>query len=333
MNIRWGILGTGGIAAKFAESFRYAQGGELYAVASRSKEKADQFARHHGIPHAFSSYQSLADSQQVDAVYIATPHPMHFENAAMCLKEGNHVLCEKPVTMNAEQLEHLTDLAQQNGCFFMEAIWSRFIPVFCRVNQWLHRELNGEAEYLRADFGIYKPFDPKSRLFDPHLGGGSLMDVGFYPVWLAIHTFDSEPESIHAEAKFTETGVDHFVSLTLTFPGDRKADLMCANQLGTPTRAEIYGNGFRIEIDPQFHCPTRASLTQGDETSVFQSGFDPHGYQFETTEANRCIAESLPESPHLPWNRSRQIIRTLDRIRQEIGLIYPDEVEQADLNR
>lgn len=332
MNIRWGILGTGGIASKFAESFRYTHGGELFAVASRSQEKANLFAKRHGIPHAFGSYREFADSQQVDAVYIATPHPMHFENAAMCLQEGNHVLCEKPVTMNADQFEKLTELAQHNGCFFMEAIWSRFIPVFCRVNQWLHHELNGEAEYLRADFGMYKPLDPESRLFNPHLGGGSLLDVGFYPVWLAIHVFNAEPESIHAEANFTETGVDNLVTMTLTFPGNRKADLMCANQLGTPTRAEIYGNGFRIEMDPQFHCPTRASLTKGDETSVFQTGFDPHGYQFETTEANRCIAESLPESPHLPWHRSLQIMRTLDRIRNEIDLRYPENLESTELH-
>lgn len=331
MNIRWGILSTGNIATKFAESFKHSEGGELYAVASRTSKKAGAFARSHGIPHSYGSYEELVDNQQVDAVYIATPHPQHFENSAMCLRQGKHVLCEKPVTMNAAQFGKLTELAEQNGCFFMEAVWSRFLPVFCRVHQWLYRELNGEAEYVRADFGIYKPFDPDSRLFNPKLGGGSLLDVGFYPVWLAIHTFDAEPESVYAEARFTETGVDHFVTMTLNFPGDRKADLMCANQLGTPTRAEIYGNGFRIEIDPQFHCPNRASLTQANDTSVFHAGFAPHGYQFETTEANRCIRESLQESPHLPWHRSGQVMRTLDRIRQHIGLRYPEYVESTEL--
>lgn len=329
MSIRWGVLSTGNIAKLFAISFRHTSGGMLQAVASRSVERSEAFAKSFGVNKVYRDYRQLAEADDVDVVYIGTPHTYHYEHAAMCLQNGKHVLCEKPVTINTRQFDELTRLADQNNCFFMEAIWSRFLPAYHHVDHWLAHEMEGRAEYVRADFGMYKPFDPQSRLFDPHLGGGALLDIGFYPVWLAIHTFDAEPEKIHTEARFADTGVDEFATLTLSFPRDRKADLMCATQMASPTTAEIYGNGYRIEIDSQFHCPSRTSLHRGDQTMIMDSGFEPRGYQFETDEVNRCLQKGLKESPKLPLHRSRQIMRTLDRIREQIRLVYPEKWESV----
>lgn len=211
----------------------------------------------------------------------------------------------------------------------MEAVWSRFLPVYQHINRWMEQEMDSRVEYLRADFGIYKEFDPESRIFKPELGGGSLLDLGFYPVWLALHAYDSEPETIHAEGRLLENGTDDLVTMTLNFPGGGKADLMCANRMATPTKAEIYGNGYRLEIDTEFHCPYRASLTRGDHISTYNCKFKPHGYQFETDEVNRCIRDGLQESPAMPLERSRQIMRTLDRIREQIGLKYPEKCESV----
>lgn len=205
--IRWGILATGGIAGVFAEALRESAGAEIVAVGSRSADGARRFADHHGIPHAHGSYTDLAADPDVDAIYIATPHAFHERDTILCLEDGKHVICEKPLAINAEQARRMIDAARAADRLLMEAMWTRFLPSTRRLVEIIVSGMIGEPRSFSADFRIAPPFDPTSRLFDPALGGGALLDLGVYAVSMAHHLF-GPPEEVEGDAVIGPTGVD-----------------------------------------------------------------------------------------------------------------------------
>jgi predicted dehydrogenase len=320
--IGWGILGAGSIAAKFATDLNKLEDARLVAVGSRSREKAAAFAEQWGVERGYGSYAEMLADPEVDAVYVATPHPFHRPHTLLCLEAGKAVLCEKPMAVNAGEVRAMVEAARASGLFLMEAMWSRFNPVMVQAKQWLDEGLIGEPRMLTADFGFSARFDPQARLFNPELAGGALLDVGVYVVSLASWVFGGAPEEVHAAAEIGSTGVDEQTGMVLRYAGGRLALLSCAIRTRTPHSARIDGTDGAIEV-PAFWHPTTARLIRpGAEPLEARGSF---GYQHEAAEVMACLRAGQTESATMPLDESIGIAETLDRVRATIGVQYPME--------
>jgi len=323
--IRWGILATGGIAGKFAEDLRHVPDAEAVAVGSRTRESAEAFAGRHGIPRAYGSYEELVRDPDVDIVYVASIHPAHAEHVLLCLEAGKAVLNEKPFTVNAGEAERLIRTARGRGLFLMEAMWTRYLPAIRKVREWIADGRIGEVRSMNAAFGFCAPHDPDGRLLNPHKAGGALLDVGIYPVSFASMVFGRQPERIAARARIGETGVDEHNAMLFSYPGGRTATLQSAVRLQLDNHCDIYGTKGKIHI-PQFWMAREAVLeTSSGETERFAYDGPRTGYAFEAEEAGRCLREGLTESPDMPLDETLAIMRTMDEIRRQWGLVYPFE--------
>jgi predicted dehydrogenase len=323
--IRWGILGTGTIANKFAEDLRLLPEAQLIAVGSRSQENAAIFAHRFDIPHRHASYAALAKDPQVDCVYVATPHPFHHENALFCLHAGKAVLCEKPFTLNATQAMEVMEVARRKKLLLMEAMWTRCFPLLRKIRELVAQQTLGEIQLVTADFGFRAEFDPKSRLFDPHLGGGALLDVGIYPVSLASMIL-GEPQEILGTAAIGKSGVDEQASVTLRYAGGQLAILHTSIRATTFCEAAIVGTRGAIKIHSPFWQPSEMTLiVDGKADEVISMPFEGHGYHFEASEFMQCLRNGQLESPVVPLNETLSIMRTLDILRGQFGLKYPME--------
>ncbi|MCA0758475.1 Gfo/Idh/MocA family oxidoreductase [Paenibacillus sp. N4] len=321
--IKWGIFGPGGISSKFAGDLKYAAGAELVAVGGRSLEKAERFAEEHQVPRAYGSLEELAADPDVDIVYIGTLHTVHKENAAQLLRAGKSVLCEKPFAMNAAETADMIQAARENGVFLMEAMWTRYLPPIRKVREWIAEGRIGEVRMLKADFGFDVGWAPESRLLDPALGGGALLDAGIYPVSFASMVFGAQPEKIMSSARIGQTGVDEQFSLLFEYEGGRTAALNGAVQLGMVSDAYIYGTKGYIHI-PNFLFGKTASLhVRGDEPEHYADDREAKGYAFEAEEAMSCLREGKLESAVMPVEETLAIMGTLDAIRKQWGLRYP----------
>lgn len=324
--IKWGILGPGGISSKFAKDLAYAEGAELVAVGGRSLEKAESFAKQFNIPRAYGSVDELASDAEIDIVYVGTLHPIHKENVLALLRAGKAVLCEKPFTMNAAEAKEIIELAREKQVFLMEAMWTRFLPPVRKVREWIADDKIGEIRMLKADFGFDIGWAPESRLLDPQLGGGALLDAGIYPVSFASMIFGGAPAKIMSSARIGATGVDEQFSLLFEYEGGRTAALNGAVQLGMVNDAYIYGTKGYIHI-PNFLFGKSASLHAKDaepESIVDDRQFA--GYAFEAEEAMNALREGRLESSVIPLDETLAIMNTLDTIRKQWGLRYPSDV-------
>jgi predicted dehydrogenase len=319
----WGIIGCGRIAHKFANDVKTIDGARIYAVATRSLDKAMNFAKTYNAPHALDSYQALLKVEDVDAVYIATPHVLHAENAIMCLKAKMPVLCEKPLAMNARQVSQMIAAAEANNTFLMEALWTRFMPPINKVLELIQAGEIGELHSVKADFGFAAEYKPEGRLFDPALGGGSLLDIGIYPVFLALLLF-GKPEHIDARAVLGPTQVDNICGMLLKFPGDKIAILDSTILSDTKTEAFIYGSKGHIHIHSRWHEMTSLSLQLKGEGEAQNFEFENKclGYRYEAEEVMRCVASGKKQSERMPHAFSTLLIKTLDAIRQKAGIVY-----------
>ncbi|MBA3686480.1 MAG: Gfo/Idh/MocA family oxidoreductase [Planctomycetes bacterium] len=323
--IRWGILGTGSIAKQFARGLAaIAQDATLVAVGSRTAASADAFAKEFGAKRAHATYEALARDAEVDAIYIATPHPMHRDNALLCIDAGKAVLCEKPFTVNAAEAEEVIARARAKGVFLMEAMWTRFLPAIAQTRQWIAEGAIGEPRMVTADFGFRAGFDPKSRLFAPALAGGALLDVGVYTIALASMVFGPQPTAISAHAHLGESGVDEQTAVTLAYAGGRLASLTCAVRTNTPQAARIDGTEGSIEI-PGFWHTQKAILHAGGKDTVAEKPFIGNGYSHQAIEVAACLRAKRTESAVIPWSESIAIMRIMDDVRRHIGLRYPFE--------
>ncbi len=323
--VRWGILGTGRIAADFATGLAFLPDAELAAVGSRSADAAAAFADRFGVARRHASYAALAADPAVDIVYVATPHPLHHANAAICLEAGKAVLCEKPFTLNAAQARDLVRLARERRVFLMEAMWTRFLPAVVEVRRLLAAGAIGEPRFLIADFGFCKEFDARHRLFDPALGGGALLDVGVYLASLASMVF-GPPTEVRSLVQLGPTGVDERAALLFGYGDGRFAQLSAAIVTGTPQEVTVVGDAGWIRIHPIWWKAISFTLAvAGREPETIDAAFAGNGYTHEAAEAMRCLRAGILESPGMPLAETVAVIETLDRVRAEWGLRYPTE--------
>jgi predicted dehydrogenase len=313
--LRWGILGTGGIAHTFATDLRLTDSGVLSAVGSRSPGSADRFANEFGIAARHPSYESLVADPSVDVVYVATPHPMHRDNAILALRAGKPVLVEKPFAMNAVEAAEIVEVARQQGLFAMEAMWTRFLPHIAVVRDWLALRALGEIVTVTADHGQWFAEDAGSRLFAPELGGGALLDLGIYPVSFASMILGT-PNRVAAVIDPAFTGVDAQTSMVFGYESGAQAVLGCTLRAKSPTRASIVGTDARIEIDGDFYAPAAVTLVprQGEPTRI-PSTHEGRGLRHQADEVARRLAAGELESPFMPLDESISIMQTMDTVR------------------
>ena len=315
--LRWGILGTGAIAHAFVNDLQLTDSGAVSAVGSRSQGSADRFADAFDIAARHSSYEALVADPSVDVVYVATPHPMHRENAILALRAGKPVLVEKPFAMNAAEAREIVQAARESALFAMEAMWTRFLPHVAVVRDWLARGLLGDVVTVTADHGQWFAEDPEFRLFAAELGGGALLDLGVYPVSFASMILGA-PNRIVAISDPALTGVDAQTSMVFGYEGGAQAVLACTLRAKSPTRASIVGTEARIEIDGDFYAPARVTLIprQGDPTPIL-SVEEGRGLRHEADEVARRLAAGDLESPLMPLDETISIMETMDRVREQ----------------
>jgi predicted dehydrogenase len=317
--LKWGILGTGLIARTFASDLQLTDSGVVTAVGSRTQDSADEFADAFDITNRHASYEALVADPDVDVIYVATPHPMHRDNAILALKAGKPVLVEKPFTMNAAEAREVVQVARENGLFAMEAMWTRFLPHIRAVRDWLDKGELGEIVTVSADHGQWFAEDPKFRLFAPELGGGALLDLGIYPVSFASMVLGT-PNRIVSISDPAFTGVDAQTSILLGYADGAQAVLTCTLRAKSPTRASIVGTDARIEIDGDFYAPTRVTLISrnGDSTSI-EIAHERRGLRHQADEVARRIASGDLESPLMTLDETISIMDTMDTVRLQSG--------------
>ncbi|WP_205618124.1 Gfo/Idh/MocA family protein [Neotamlana sedimentorum] len=320
-NVKWGIIGLGNIAHKFAKDLLTIPDAELYAVASRTQEKADDFANTYQAKKAYASYEDLAHDSNIDAVYIATPHVFHKENTMMCLQKGIAVLCEKPFAMNANEVEDMIACAKENNTLLMEALWTAFLPHYQFVLNEIKNETHGKLLNLKADFGFSRPFDESKRLFGKNLGGGSLLDIGIYPIFVALSTLGI-PEHINADATFFENEVDASCYMTFHYKNGVEAQLKSSIKEVLPTEAIFTFENATIKINTMFHQPSTVTITKNGIEETKDFGYTTIGYNFETIHFNQLIKSGKTESDIMTFDFSRKLIALLDEVSNKIGLSY-----------
>lgn len=323
--IGWGILGPGGIAKSFAADLAKAPDAALVAVGSRSRRRAEAFADQFDVRRAYDDYAALMADPDVDVIYIATPHPFHHAQTIACLARGKAVLCEKPLAVNARQVQEMIDCAAANGRFLMEAMWTRFLPVIETVRTWLAAGRIGEVRMMAADFGFAASWAPDHRLFAPELAGGALLDVGVYAVALAAMVFGGPPRHIQAAASLGETGVDEQTAMLFAYEGGALAQLFCAIRTETPNEAWIAGTKGRIHL-PTFWHPTEATLMVAGEPPVQATGEE--GYHFQAIAVMDALRAGSLACEKMSWTESLHIAQTMDAVRERIGVKYPMEGEK-----
>ncbi|MCF8309257.1 MAG: Gfo/Idh/MocA family oxidoreductase [Bacteroidales bacterium] len=321
--IQWGILGTGKIASLFAKDFQYITNGNLIAVASRVPNRAYEFSAAHGIRDVHVSYETLAKWEDIDAVYIATPHNRHFEDTKMCLENGKSVLCEKPITVNASQLQELINIAASNKVYLMEAMWTWFLPAFNKAVEWYRQGRIGDLKMISSAFGFPAKYDPEGRLYNPELAGGTLLDLGIYNLFTVNRFMDREPESIATTAHMADTGVDEHLAVTMTYPGDVMAQLASSFSCKLQSDAIISGTRGKIRL-PRFWEAKKAILETSGSYETFEDTHPCKGYHYETQRFNEWIQQKKAGVPY-PIEYSLRIMQQMDEIRRQIGLKYPFE--------
>ncbi|MFJ4470751.1 Gfo/Idh/MocA family protein [Streptomyces sp. NPDC089424] len=332
--VRWGILATGGIAAAFTADLVDLPDAEVVAVASRTAESAKGFAQRFGIARAYGDWEALAHDADVDVVYVATPHAAHRTAAGLCLAAGRNVLLEKPFTLNVREARELVALARERKRFLMEAMWMYCSPLVRRLKALVDDGAIGEVRSVQADFGLSGPFPPSHRLRDPRQGGGALLDLGVYPVSFA-HLLLGEPADIAARAVLSDDGVDLQTGALLSWESGALASVHCSIVGGTPVTASVTGSQGRIDLPHGFFNPDRFVLHRdGRDPEEFvhdpASGAAHNSLKHEAREVMRALRAGETESPLVPLDGTLAVMRTLDAIRDRIGVRYPGEAPETD---
>ncbi len=323
--VRWGILGTGGIAGMFVSDLR-ADGFVITAVGSRTKESADSFAQAWGIPNAHASYEDLVADPEVDIIYVSTPHPFHAENTKLALNAGKHVLVEKPFTLNAPEAKEIVSLAAHKKLVVLEAMWTRWLPHMVRIREIIAAGTIGEVRALIADHTQDLPKDREHRINNPALGGGALLDLGIYPISFAWDLF-GKPARIQSAAAMTATGVDRQTSIIFSYNEGQQAVLYTQLDARGPNTASILGTKGRIDIESVWYTPVPFTVydNAGDVLERFDEPVTTRGMQFQAWEAERLVVAGIISGDVLPPTESAAIMATLDEIRAQIGVKYPGE--------
>lgn len=328
--IRWGILGCGRIAGKFASDLRQVDDAELGAVASRDPGKAAAFSVQHPAKRIHGSYEALVNDPGVDVIYVATPHAMHHEHTLLCLRHDKPVLCEKAFAINERQAREMVAVSAVRNIFLMEALWTRFLPHYIKVREMITEGTLGELRSIQVNFG-FTPLPPvPQRIYDPALGGGTLLDIGIYNVFL-VQSILGEPDSIQALMTPAQTGVDEQLAVQFRYANGALAQLLSTFSSNLPTDANIAGSKGRIRLTTRFYEPTTTIEFYPDRVDSLQvvpfhkePGW---GYQFQVRHVHECLRKGLYESPLMSHQDSLALMRTMDRIRETVGLVYPADIE------
>lgn len=319
-NIKWGIIGLGKIAHKFATDLASTENVTLVAVASRSQQNAEEFAEKYQVKKAFNSYIDLAKDPTIDAVYIATPHSFHKEHTILCLQNKKAVLCEKPFAMNLREVEEMIAIAKHNNVLLMDALWTFFLPHFRYVLDIVKNKKFGNLKNLEAGFGFYTPYNTESRLFKKEVGGGSLLDIGIYPIFAALSTL-GKPKKIESAATFFKNGVDSSCSVVFDY-GSAKAHLKSTLLEETPTEAVFTFEDAILKLNTRFHETPYVTIYKNDKEEILDFKYKTIGYSFEAEHFSQLIREEKKESNIMTFEFSKDLIATLDQVREIIGLEY-----------
>ncbi len=319
--INWGIIGLGKIAHKFASDLQLSDTAILHGVASRNSAKAQEFSETYQSINYYGSYEELVKDPKIDIVYIATPHTFHFENTMMCLANGKAVLCEKPMGIDAHQVQTMVNEAKTRNLFLMEGIWTRFIPATKKLLEILDANSIGDIISIRADFGFKGDADLESRVYNKELGGGSLLDIGIYPIYISLLLLGI-PCDIKSMARMTKTNVDSYCSMLFNYENNAKALLESTIEANTPTEAYIYGTEGTIKLHSRFHHTEKITLSKNGKETVFDIKYQGNGYIHEIEEVHECLLQGKTQSSKVPYSLSIDLISILDRVKKEIGLQY-----------
>ncbi len=332
--IGWGILGPGRIATSTTRGpLAHLDDARCVAVGSRSSERAAEFAAQFDFERSYGSYEELARDPGVDVVYVATPHPFHKEHTLLCLENGKHVLCEKPMAMNERQVREMVECARANNRFLMEAMFTRWVPVHRQVRRWIEEGCIGEIRMLWASSGFRTAWDPQGRLLNRALGGGALLDIGVYPISFAHQLFGT-PEGVLAAGPIGSTGVDEQGAYVFKYAGGRLASLTCAIWATPPNDALIRGTKGVIYLDQAWWGGLRTGYLQldGEEPIHFEETQADRLYETDISRDHEkswmvahvmeCLREGKLESPVMALEESIAIARSMDQIREQIGLTY-----------
>jgi len=323
-NFSWAILGPGGIARAFAKDLAHLDGHSIGAVGSRSLSNAENFAAEFG-GKAYGSYEELVNDPSIDAVYVATPHPAHHDNVIMALNAGKPVLCEKPFSVNAVQAQAMVDAASKNQVALMEAMWARFLPHYAKVREIVASGALGQILSIHADHGQRLADRDIARLVEPSLAGGALLDLGIYPISFA-HMILGNPTSITSSAVMTDKGVDAQSSMIFSYKDGAQAVLTTTMMEQTPCRAVVAGLNGWLEIDRTFYNPASMRVVMNDGTvTEYPNTYAGHGLREQAESFKELVQSGKLESEILTWHDTVDIMKSMDTVRQQIGLKYPFE--------
>jgi predicted dehydrogenase len=322
MTWRWGIVGPGEIAERFATDLRLVPDASLTAVSSRSMDRARAFADRHAIPSRYDSLDALLEDSEVDVVYVATPNSRHAPDTLAALSAGKHVLCEKPLAVSANEAEQMVAAARAAGLFLMEGLWSRFLPSYRRLVELVADGAVGEPLLVEADFGFPVDVPDDHRLLDPDLGGGATLDLGIYPVQLASLLL-GPAEHVTARGSLSATGVDDLAVAMLGHRRGGTSIVTSSLRVSLPCSARVTGDGGAIELPAFLHCPDHLVVHGPRGPQRIDTAHEGDGIRFQVHEVHRCLAAGLTESPTVPLDESIQIAQTLDAIRHQVGVTPP----------
>lgn len=322
--IRWGILGCGKIAHKFASDLKLVEGSVLTAVASLNKDRGSAFQNKFTVPILLPDYDALAASADVDIVYVATPHGLHHEHVILCLNHGKAVLCEKAFALNHEQAREMVELARRKKVFLMEAFWTKFLPQFDKLRSLLSGGAIGAVRMIQADFSFRAAEPVPQRLYEPGLGGGALLDIGVYPVFLA-QTLLGKPTEVSALINRFDSGTDEQIVICMRFANNALATLSASLAVTSPVEAMIAGTHGRIHLRNRFHnAVSTIELVKGDSSQFVEVEREAgYGYQFEARHAADCLRKGIIESPVMSLQDSLDLMETIDRIKASCELRFP----------
>ena len=320
----WAILGCGKIARKFATDLKTLPNARLYAAASRSIDNAQVFASDMGFEHAYGSYEEMLNDPQVDVVYIASPHSHHCEHTLLCLNNKKAVLCEKAFAINTWQVKSMIEAARANNTFLMEAFWTRFQPSFMKAMEVIHSRELGALKAVRSDFGFNAEFNPEKRLYNVDLGGGSLLDIGIYPIFMSLMAL-GKPSEIKTMATFCPTGAEETIMMSFNYPQGQTASLVSSFASFSSTQTEFcFENGY-LRLNRRSNTPTSITYWKNWEEEkilTFEKGIGS-GYELEAAHVMDCLDAGKIESDLMPWSISVDLIEILDRVRKDAGIVFP----------
>lgn len=323
--IKWGIIGPGAIAHKFANEVHNTAQGKLISIYGRNEERTSKFAKEYNLVKYYTDIDEFLNCGEIDAVYIATPHNSHMEFAEKCIRSGKHVLCEKPFSYNHKTSKEILELAKENNVFIMEALWTLFLPAVKKAKSWIEEGRIGNVKLITANFGFKSEVDLSSRLYNPELAGGALLDVGIYTILISNFITNNIPSEINASAVMTKTNVDETDTISLKYKNGECASLTCTITCDTENNAVIYGDKGKIVIT-DFSKAKKSYLYENDNiVETFEDVYDGVGYKYEIEEANKCILENKLESEYSSHKVTLELAQIMDEIKEQIGLVYPFE--------